>query len=272
MKKIDEKKSWLDYLPSFMICMAILSIPQLYYMSPFSILYYGHTLEFIRHFFYFPFFVMNEGTFFSCGGFLCIPNPFTLVPFWLFTVGFWLIVWNVLMKIFSIILRFLPFTQKLTKHILFIAMVVTVIIIGGHTEKQKCINEFKNADIKGDKYVSETGIIAFQIDYITQKQFDLFLRVNNLDHVYGRMDGKVFTKVPVGTEFEKLCKIKTYPQVYEGSKPPTVKELTNQAFGPNEAYWLFMDSNFCSTNQINKEVCLQKIAYKVPNAPGLIVK
>lgn len=79
--------------------------------------------------------------------------------------------------------------------------------------------------------------------------------MNGLQYVSGDIKtSAIYAKVPIGKEFAKLCQIKAYSVVYEGSKPPTVTIL-EKPFGTQVAYWQYMDKNFCSTNQIDPLKC-----------------
>lgn len=218
-----------------------------YYFSPFSIFFWNPALMFLIHFFLFPFFLFPEDFFIASGGIVAVPNPIT--------VGIALIVIVVWIFGFSFCVKWLAKKLSISFMIITVLILGILLVIGGVTEQRVCINKFEAFESKyHGKYLEDLGFMQFALYTPFEKIGpSIFYLVNGLDvvednKVEGSSVGRhVLAKIKKGDEFEKVCWIKSYKQVYDGLNP-----MTEQGLFRDGGKWEYIDSDFCDSGQLNK--------------------
>lgn len=236
------------------ISVVFLNILIFYYLSPYSIYYFHPTLKFLIRLFYFTFFILPKDFYIPCGGILtiCLPNPLTISLSYIISLIFQILIISLFLKLIR------SFNKKL------LVLLITIIffpLVGGVFEQEVCINKYrteKNSD--GSKFVEKNGVIGFVFaDKPSMEKAKIFYKVNGLQYASGDIStSAIYVKVPVGQEFIKICQIKSYRQIYSGSEPVSIFTLKNPS-GSIINHWIYMDRNFCSTNQLDPIFCTEML-------------
>lgn len=218
-----------------------------YYFSPLSIFFWNPALMFLIHFFLFPFFLFPEDLFFAYGGLTAIPNPIT--------IGFAIIIVMVWVFSVSFCIKWLAKKMRISFIIIMLLILGILSVIGGFTEQKVCVNKFETSKSKYEgKYIKDLGFVNFVLDTPFKKIGPrIFYWINGLDVVrdyelLGDSVGRrVMAKIKKGDEFEKICWIKSYKQIDDGIEP-----MTEQSLFRNGGNWEYIDSDFCSSGQLDK--------------------
>ncbi len=236
----------------FLIFILILTA---YYLSPLSIFFWNRALMFLIHIFLFPFFLMPEDSFIISAGYApgVIPNPFT-IAFAIFISSVWIMV-------FSFLINLIAKKLKIKSILVFILAILIFLVLGGFGEQNICERDFESyRNEKGEKYLKNLGVIHFVVDTNMKRGLDFFYKLNGLEYISGDSNnGRILARIKSGDEYRKICQIKAYRQVYEGTTP---MEESGLFFINNQEYWNLIDNNFCETDQLvnhSKEDCLKSI-------------
>lgn len=258
-----------------------------YYLSSYSIYYFNPSLKVLLKIFFFPFFFLPSSLYISCGGgffTLCLPNPLTIALAFIISNLFMVIFVRCLSIIYK---RFrLKFVSKFAFP-LTLFLVVIILFIFTLIDKQYCIYRFQQGDdgsfysrFEHSKFATGGGVIAFSFPVksigvngsessITPEQRDIFYKVNNLEYLTGDTNSLIYVRVPPGQEFARACYLRSYRQI-DTVKIPRISDLleTPSIMGHYINFWIYMDKNFCKTNQIDFNTCVKR--YKSINSTATL--